>query len=292
MTDRSILVVGLPESGKTTFLAALWHLLNDATADVNLALDRLGDQNRRYLNTIYSEHWVVFEPVPRTPVSQEYPVDLLLRSRSDKLIRVSMPDVSGELFELYLDQREWPKAYDERVAMADGLVLFVHPDRPNGLTRIEDADEVLGLIDPPTEGDEGGGAEQTDEPVTLPTSVALVELLQLHLDRIARDQLKRISVIVSAWDLVADEGLDPGRWLEREMPALAMFLETHQDLFDFKVFGVSAQGGDYGRDGVALRQHLRPADRILVVVGASRSHDITAPVDWVSDGGPDLDPTS
>ena len=35
MTERALLV-GLPESGKTTFLAALWHII--ASGDVNESL--------------------------------------------------------------------------------------------------------------------------------------------------------------------------------------------------------------------------------------------------------------
>ena len=38
MAERSIVIIGLPESGKTTFLAALWHLITERDVDTVLRL--------------------------------------------------------------------------------------------------------------------------------------------------------------------------------------------------------------------------------------------------------------
>jgi stage III sporulation protein SpoIIIAA len=49
------LIIGLPETGKTTFLAALWHVVTSEEVNESLRLERLhGDS--KYLNEI-SAKW-------------------------------------------------------------------------------------------------------------------------------------------------------------------------------------------------------------------------------------------
>jgi type IV secretory pathway ATPase VirB11/archaellum biosynthesis ATPase len=37
MNERSVVIIGLPESGKTTFLAALWHLITERDVETMVA---------------------------------------------------------------------------------------------------------------------------------------------------------------------------------------------------------------------------------------------------------------
>ena len=45
MTQQSIVVLGLPGSGKTTFLAALWHLVFSRETETKLRFDSLKSGN-------------------------------------------------------------------------------------------------------------------------------------------------------------------------------------------------------------------------------------------------------
>ena len=52
-TDRSIVICGLPGSGKTTFLAALWHVVvQRADPNARLKFDSLKDGDHTHLNAI------------------------------------------------------------------------------------------------------------------------------------------------------------------------------------------------------------------------------------------------
>ena len=67
------------------------------------------------------------------------------------------------------------------------------------------------------------------------------------------------------------------------MPKLLnQFLNSNVDIFIQRVFGVSARGGGTTDADVArLIAFDRPSERVLVVDGAHRSHDLTRPVRWL-----------
>ncbi len=55
MSQKRIMICGLPESGKTTFIAALWYLLSNDEISTALTLESL-PENRNYLNSL-SRKW-------------------------------------------------------------------------------------------------------------------------------------------------------------------------------------------------------------------------------------------
>jgi GTPase SAR1 family protein len=62
MTDtveNSVVICGLPESGKTTFLAALWHVVFErANPDAHLKFDSLSYGDHTHLNAIM-RRWLI-----------------------------------------------------------------------------------------------------------------------------------------------------------------------------------------------------------------------------------------
>src|SRR3954469_5056688 len=68
-SEQSVVMMGLPGSGKTTFLAALWHQLESAEIATAFTTDRL-QRDREYLNRI-RDAWIAFEEVPHTSAGIE-----------------------------------------------------------------------------------------------------------------------------------------------------------------------------------------------------------------------------
>jgi hypothetical protein len=67
-------------------------------------------------------------------------------------------------------------------------------------------------------------------------------------------------------------------------------LNTNPQQWDFRVYGVSAQGGDYdevkaGAKPTQSAEDLRvldlPSTRIDLTDGTSKSHDLTVPLAWL-----------
>lgn len=273
-------MIGLPRSGKTTFLAAFWHVLTQRTGNTLLQLTRLSGE-REYLNHICAT-WCSCSKINRTPVETEKHLMLHLKHQTQGVVDLAIPDLSGEAFDSQISQRRWLRSYDALVGNASGVVLMIHPDVSRG-PRIDAAAALEGIIAKPSgptvePPDQGAVEPQPWSCDHLPTQVKLVELLQFVLAR--TEKRLRVGVIVSAWDLV-QASWKPRDLLARELPLLSQFLGSNRSSMDAEAFGVSAQGGDLTKDRELLLQKDSPSDRIQVVGPGGRSHDITAPIEWI-----------
>jgi Double-GTPase 1 len=274
------LVVGLPGSGKTTFLAALWYLVVWDEVDTALRLDRLHG-NREHLNRI-SNDWLSCHAVERTPVGTETLVSMqLVATDSGERAEVVFPDMSGELFNLQWKERRCSRDYYRLARRASGVLLFLHPGTVIEPVRI---DQVQPIVDELASGGDARAIEEVTprpwDPDRASTQVKLVEVLQFLLREPFLLPRVRVAVVVSAWDLVAD-ARSPAGWLAARLPLLNQYLRGNPGRFTFRVYGVSAQGGDLGHDSERLLRESAPAKRIVVLGDDSQPHDLTAPVRWL-----------
>jgi hypothetical protein len=287
------LIIGLPESGKTTLLAALWYLLNSDEHATTLRVAHIrGD--RVHLNRI-RDSWLQCRPVERTTVTSERSVSLHLRDGEfGNEFELSLPDLAGESFLAQWRDRKWTKDYDDLVVQSIGVLLTFHPASINEGPTIDDAARLVGELEETDKVDEKESQKESQttknssedwDPDKAPTQVQLVDLLQLINERRAGEPL-RLAVVISAWDLVAASGSwTPRDWLRRRLPLLDQFLRANAEQFEWRVYGVSAQGGDLEKK--AERERLcaqeRQADRIMIVdEEEERTHcDLTAPLRWL-----------
>ena len=99
--QRKVLVVGLPQTGKTTFLAALWDIVGSGEVAGSLKLEKLGG-DQQHLNDI-RDLWADCNKVARTRTANERVVSMSLRDvRTNTTSEVVFSDMSGESFE-----RQW-----------------------------------------------------------------------------------------------------------------------------------------------------------------------------------------
>src|SRR2546426_12094390 len=68
-----VLMIGLPNTGKSTFLAALWHVVQQEDVPGSLVLERFPDGNREYIAALHAR-WLRCEPVDRTPAPLQRPL--------------------------------------------------------------------------------------------------------------------------------------------------------------------------------------------------------------------------
>jgi len=92
-------------------------------------------------------------------------------------------------------------------------------------------------------------------------------------------------VIVSAWDSVralAGDDMTPDDWLTQALPLLGQYLRSNSDRYPYRIYGVSAQGGDLGRGRARLLDLGADTGRRIIVQGPEcTAHDITAPIRWL-----------
>ena len=270
-------IIGLPRSGKTTFLAALWHLIDAGEVSTKLVLDKLvGDH--QHLNKIV-EAWRRCEEVPHTSMAAEVSVSIHVREQSTgRAAILGFPDLSGESFERQLTTRTCRPTYIENFEDAGGILLFLNADRAHdGLTILDLGPVLEGVPDAERLGQISEWSQKL-----VPEQVQLVELLQFLLRPPFRRGKRRIAVIVSAWDVVPEPRPSPADWLARELPLLNQFLVTNSGSFEFQVYGVSAQGGDVTSERRQELLRRTPSERIECQGPSAGEHDLTSPIVWLT----------
>lgn len=272
-------IIGLPRSGKTTFLAALWHLIDAGEVSTRLVLDKLvGDH--RHLNAIV-EAWRRCEEIQRTSMATEVSVQIHVHEpASGRRAVLGFPDLSGESFERQVTARSCRPGYVEDFEADGGILLFVKADRGHdGLTIVDLAPALSGV-------DDTGrvGTSRDWSPDLAPEQVQLVELLQFLQRPPFRRARRRLLVVVSAWDVVSVPRPSPTDWLARELPLLHQFLVANPRSFEFRVYGVSAQGGDVTGERRMTLLRQTPSERIQCEGPEVEPHDLTGPIVWLMAG--------
>ncbi|MCF8204748.1 MAG: hypothetical protein K9J82_06735 [Methylotenera sp.] len=286
MSKHSVVVMGLPGSGKTTFLAALWHLVSEKEVPCKLTYVSLQTGNIEHLHEIASQ-WRAAKKQERTAQGGDKLVSMILKTEGGNPQTVTFPDVAGEAFLRMWGLREC----DETVAgwlKEPGVLLFIHADKvtvPNWVIDEKLLMEDLGL---PLEADAEPEKVVDWSPDVAPTQVQLVDLLQSMQTEPLNVGPRRLAIILSAWDKASGRGLSPEQYLARRMPLLDQFLKhgLHSD-WETRIYGVSAQGGDYDDDNTKLAdaERLRdidvPSERVSVVYAGGKSNDLTEPLQWL-----------
>ncbi len=283
--SRSVAIIGLPASGKTTFLAALWHLVTSRDVPLSLRFGALNEGDRSYLNSI-AERWARAEVQERTKMETVRLVSMNFVTDEGESLDLTFPDVSGESFRRMWGERDIETLFAEALKERS-VLLFVHSDSIVAPRWVVDSAALSSDI----------GVEVPDEeaipwdPGLAPTQVKLVGLLQLLRMQPLDVGERRLAIVLSAWDKGMGEGLEPSEFLKQKLPLLHQYLYHGADGWDWRVYGVSAQGGVYddpdkseelqSEEAERLRSLAVASERIKLVDGESESHDLTAPIAWL-----------
>ena len=276
-------IIGLPGSGKTTFLAALWHMVREEGAVTALKFHTMSQDNYEHLNAL-AKRWRKGNIQLRTQQGGMKKVVMRLKDTAGRSIEVTFPDVPGEEFSRMWEDREVDEATAETL-VAEGIVLLINGDRiqlPAWIIERMAVAKVAGL--PYDE------SEVVDwSPGLAPTQVQVVELLQMLMSDELGVGPRRLAILLSVWDRAEGEELAPEELLATKLPMLDQYLRNGRDPWTWRVWGLSAQGGMYEDpdkgeqfdETARLRDLARPSDRIKLVSGTDASTDITGPIAWL-----------
>ena len=290
MIEHSVVICGLPGSGKTTFLAALWHVVFErANQSARLKFDSLKRGDYAHLNSL-ARRWQQAKEQIHTEMSSGKVVSMDLKDGDGRKVRMMFPDLSGEFYQQMWEQRECDRHLAALLSNGQGILLFVHADRikvPIGVAEATAQTVALGgKAFEPTVSEEW-------HPKDAPTAVQVVEMLQMFRCNVLRTPAHRVAVVLSAWDKVEDEGLSPAAFLARDLPLLDQYLRQGTDGWEFRIYGLSAQGGDYEReDGpddpdrrvkVTAIREIEDASSRIRLFSPHLSTDLTEPIAWLTE---------
>lgn len=287
MSNQTMILVGVPDTGKTNFLAGLWGTLRSRNG---ILVCPVPPDNIKYLEDILS-HLLEGRFAPRTNKN-------INESRSDVLISVTMteagvqtsadllvPDVTGELWKDAVETLEMPAQWMSDLQNASGAMLFVRV-LSDGIIAPLDWITAHNIL--------RGELVQPKDKEALPTQVELCELLrflELSLKPHADGTPPRVAVIVTAYDrldaTIANNG--PSRYLMQEYPLFSGRLNDAGPLA-IKVFGASVVGGDLDQDvdfrNQFLDGELSSFGYIMTELNGTvqKISDITLPLAWLIRG--------
>jgi hypothetical protein len=265
----------MPESGKSTFIAAMRHLVLSNSIGTELELTSLADEEKHLIDL--EQDWLECKRVQRTKPTTEAWVQFHVRDRATgNEVIVTVPDLRGEAFEQPVCAGQCQGELYDAVAESDGLMVFTNADRADDTLLISDLGD---LLDNDERDVEDGDAF---DPYGVPEEVKIVEFLQMANRRPLRPKRRRVALIVSAWDVVP-EGVDPETWIFEKRPMLAQFFKYNADLWNVRIYGVSAQGGRLPEDKERLVEFTTPAERIRLVGHGAHQHDLTSPLRWLGE---------
>lgn len=280
---EAVVALGLPESGKTTFLAALWHQMKAEKVAAKFSLAKLKAEESEHLQAIEAL-WVKAKKQDRTFHSKNRTAVVSLQTAEGRKFELAFPDVAGEAFGGIWEDRTCAEDVIKALT-APGVMLFVHASEYNAPNWIAD----VARLNKKTGSKHKAGDPVPWEPRLAPTQVQLVDLLRCLQEEPLHVGPRKLAVILSAWDHAADDGLPPEKYLEAHMPLLHQYLAHGLDeAWEYRIYGVSAQGGDYDNLGQEtspeakrLQEMKDPSERVQVVFGGSSSHDLTEPIVWL-----------
>lgn len=239
--SRSIMILGGPDSGKTNYIGRVWPALDAGGGRLHAAVQ---PEDIRFVLDI-ADHLFSGNFAPRTEHAdgrRDFKVVVAAEKGGDQTT-IAIPDMKGELWLDAAQHGEIATELMDEMRSANGALLFV---RVNSEADVRPLDWVtskrllakLGNVD-----DQG-----------LPTQVMLCELLrflEISLSQRSDGQPPRVSIVVSAWDIVDQEkfAMGPKAWLEREYPLFAGRLDDINAL-ELRVFGLSVVGGDLKTDQI------------------------------------------
>lgn len=283
MTNKTYFIMGYPFAGKTTFIAALWHSIQQKRTSTKLKLKNYaGDLS--YLAALEKD-WLAGKEVGRTLLtSQNESLLLTLKDDLENEINLSFPDFSGELFNnIYID-REISIELKERICSSDAFVLFLNP---------KSIYEPVNISEIPGEIRQETASSKKDikyDKIEHDSSAAkLIELLQI-VSYLFKDKSINLSVIISAWDCVESDTKTPVGYLKECLPMFLQYLKSNTGVFNVRYYGVSAQGAELNDRTLSAEKNaenvehlleqyeINPVERIQVVdEHGNITHDITLP---------------
>lgn len=285
---NNILVVGMPNSGKSTFIAALRHIFVADQIATELVLTGLAD-SEAHLNRL-EDDWLACERMKRTKAATEGWVTFNVRDREHGLeSSLLIPDLRGEAFEQPASTGQCSKELFNALLDSEGILLFTNADREDDMLLISQLSDMFVAEDEEAESEadqgenlKGGTHHQPFKPESMPEEVKVVEFLQVANRRPQRSRKRKIAVVISAWDVVIGSGNPaPFDWLMGYRPMLHQFLTSNECLWELRTYGVSAQGGKLPAMKKELEEMAIPSKRILIDGHGALPHDLSAPLRWL-----------
>lgn len=243
------MIAGLPSSGKSTYIAALWY--NLCNCDANMLMSS-GDlpENTTLLEKL-EELWQQVKKIERSSSEQNVVDNILLNlivKETGQIITLNVPDFWGEKFYDIIEQNDTDEI-ENWCNEADSLFYMVADVNPSNFIDDDNMDE---------EPDKKEDVPPID---VKKMSLAAINIMVLKF-LFQHKKFKRLVLALTRWDEVTDNGdnpENPEKWLQSYSPAFYNFVKHYYP--DVLIVGLSSQGCDYEKNNWELKDMLRKTEK-------------------------------
>lgn len=274
--EKKCFIAGVPDAGKTTYIAALWDIIKRNGSHLELQFTT-NPENTTYLNEIW-EYWVSMKKIERSniPVPDDITINVK-RTKDGEELELDIPDFMGEQFQKIIDHT-LPDNIKQWIEQSDRMLYFINVLDDNIKDDMEQGDNQA-------EENTDRDTEKKKAPLLSPEKMMQASQNMMVLKYIANHtKMKRVAIGLSAWDIKMKGGKAPEEFLKQRSPALYNFIKWH--FKDCVFFGVSAQGFDYkekNERAAEMKEKARNSNRAFIVFDQEKdpSPDLTKPLNYL-----------
>ncbi len=230
---KTILLIGKPHSGKTTFIGQLYARVeaNNSSMKLYKPIENLTPIIEATLALSKGDE------VMTTPTEKSTIITLPLQY-GEEMIDLDCPDYGGEQVNLILENREVDSIWLNSIKQSENWILFI---KPSDLTTFYDLSNKT--IKPDVLENGNGNSEE----YSISDQSFFIELLQILLhskgnDSHFRNSTTKLTIVLTCWDEFVTEAT-PKEELKKCLPLLLNFIETNWIESKVNILGLSSQGG-------------------------------------------------
>ncbi len=247
MKNKTFFVVGMPASGKTSYITRLCIQLTSMKENTAYRLEGMELPGGLEFITDSIQAMNKYKEIARTLDNSFYNLVLPLISQNDDELALRIPDLSGEHYRKLIENRAISKKLYNELQQADQILFFINIDTMEKEERMKLGEATVAKI---FHDDRKIGKNEEDEETRAKekaTQSQITDLLQIIM-AFVKGQLN-IKFVISAWDSMEikynNSNLTPEKCMQTELPLFYQFIICNADKINYQFFGVSAQGMSY-----------------------------------------------
>ena len=270
MDDIKILIAGLPNAGKTTYIAALNGAIQQKG---NFCLSYAGRTSEiQYLNKITTQ-WLEGKVVDHSTDDEPKYIKWPLK-KNDDVINIIIPDMKGEMFQDIINN-DFNDGLADFCKGASSIFFFI-----NNIVKPVLKDHVRNIVSDEEARNEETNLQEEDVVslnINKVNDVVKAILVLKYLRNLIGDV--RLAVAVSSWDVIESTYDNIEAYMKSECSALYNYVRYH--FKDYKFYGVSAQGLNYDEHRDSLDDITSEGKRAYVFT-TEKEYDLSIPLDYLT----------
>lgn len=275
MDEKKILIAGLPDAGKSSYIGALNGVISQ---DGDLGFSHANEKPSEwtYVNAL-TEKWLECQIVEHSSDGETKYIKWPLKDKNGQDIVITIPDMKGETYYEIINNDFDPQLADF-CKEATGILFFV-----NNMNRLKLKEHAMKLVK-----EEDGEEKEEESPAITKADADKLKLNVETMPDVAKNLLVirylrelmgdvKIVVAVSAWDEKKNYA-SVEDYFKKACPAIYNYVCNNFD--EHRFYGISAQGAKYGQEGLNLNT-LTETGKRAYVFSAEKIYDLCLPLDYL-----------